>query len=138
MKIDAQKVARRIPTSHIPREVATRALLSPRITGKSRRLFMRARDQVVDIPKAEPAGAQEVFCKYIRRLTMQQLGRRLTQLTHYLSDAKRKLALAELDQVRKGISDFITMLEYQIGWLKQEADRRANGVLKESIDDAGN
>lgn len=129
---------RRIPASRIPREVATRALLSPRITGKSRRLFMRARDLVVDIERSERTNEQESYCAGLKRLTIRQLGRRATQLRHKLSEAERTLTITVLETPRKFVEQYIAILRYQSGWLRQEADRRANGVLKETIDDTGN
>lgn len=129
---------RRIPTSRIPREVTARALLAPRITGKSRRLFMRARDLVVDIERAEPAGEQERDCALLQRLSIRQLARRATQLKHKLSEAERTLTITVLETPRKFVEQYIAILRYQSGWLRQEADRRANGVIKETIDATGN
>lgn len=129
---------KRIPTSHIPREVATRALLSPRITGKSRKLFMRARDCILDVERSEPRDEKERYCEEMRRLSIKQLRRRAIQMEHSFAETERTRAVTELETPRKMLEQYIALLKYRYGWLMQEADRRANGVLKETIDDKGN
>lgn len=99
---------------------------------------MRARDLVVDIERAEPIGEQESYCAALKRLTIRQLGRRATQLRHKLSEAERTLTITVLETPRKFVEQYIMLLKYQSGWLRQEADRRANGVIKETIDATGN
>lgn len=126
----------RIPTSHIPREVATRALLA-KSTARSKRLFARARYMVVDLPRQEPKDPQIAFCARIKRLTMRQLGRRLTQARHKIAPLERLLENTHLDSFRKPIEKALEMLRYQIGWLEQEAESRVY-LTKETINTTGN
>ena len=111
MKIQA--TVKRSPTSRIPREVATRALLSPRISGKSRRLFTRARDRVVDVERQDPKNEQEVFCSKIKRLSLLQLGNHLDQAKRGVRRLTKALDASTLDNIRKTLQEALTVLQYR-------------------------
>lgn len=113
----------RIPTSRIPHEVSARALLSPRITGKSRRLFMRSRDMIVDLPRADH-DEQATYCRAIKHLTMAQLHRRQTQISRKMRQLTAYLEEHQLEYFRRLALDELQLLEYRKGWLKQEIESR--------------
>lgn len=126
----------RKPVSHIPREVATRALFSKKLSGKSRRLFTRARFQVVDVERKEPKSEQEAFCQKLKRLTLLQLGNRADQARRGIRKLSKVLEDTELDTFRKPIEQALGLLKYRAGWIAQEVqDRTFN---PERIDEKGN
>lgn len=126
----------RIPISRIPREVATRALFSKKLTNKSRKLFTQARFQVIDVGVKEPKSDQESFCAMLRQLTLLQLGNRADQLRRGLRRLERELDSTKLDTFRKPLQDALTMAKYRAGWVSQEIQSRADGL--DLIDATGN
>lgn len=136
MKIS--KETPRLETSRIPREIATRALLNIKMSGRSRRLFMRARDRVIDITKPEQQNEQEHYCRMLKNLTMRQLGRRLVQAQRALRKTQALLDNTKLESFRKPLENYVARLQYRLGWIRQEAEKRQEGILRASIDDTGN
>lgn len=134
MKI--QPTVKRTPTSHIPREVATRALLSPRISGKSRRLFTKARDQVIEVERKDPKTEQEVFCARLKKLTLSQLGNITLQISRGLRRIGNALKKTTLESLRKPLEQAETILKYRAGWVAQEIQSRT--FNPERIDATGN
>jgi hypothetical protein len=120
------KDVKRTPVSHIPREVATRALLAKRISGKSQRLFMRARFQVIEVERKEPKLEQEVFCGKLKRLTMRQLGNRADQAHRGIRRLTALLEKTQLESFRKPVEQALTIVKYRQGWIKQEIDARCH------------
>lgn len=115
---------KRTPVSHIPREVATRALLSKRISSKSQRLFARARASVIEVERKEPKNEQEVFCGKLKRLTLAQLGNRADQASRGLRKLKGQLEKTQLDTFRKPLEQAISLITYRQGWILQEIESR--------------
>jgi hypothetical protein len=126
----------RIPISRIPREVATRALFSKKLTNKSRKLFTNARSQVIDGAVKEPKSDQESFCAMLKRLTLVQLGGRANQLRKGIRRLERELEDTKLDTFRGPLEQALVMAKYRAGWVAGEiADRTFN---PERIDETGN
>lgn len=126
----------RIPISRIPREVATRALFSKKLTNKSRKLFTKARFQVIDVGVKEPKSDQESFCAMLRRLTLLQLGNRADQLKRGIRRLEKALEDTQLESFRKPLEQALVMAKYRTGWVAGEIADRADGP--ELIDATGN
>ncbi len=126
----------RIPISRIPREVATRALFSKKLTNKSRKLFTQARCQVIDVERKEPKSDQESFCAMIKRLSLLQLGNRADQIKRGIRRLEKALEDTHLESFRKPAEEALAMAKYRGGWVAQEIQSRANGP--DLIDSTGN
>lgn len=127
----------RLSTSHIPREVATNALLAPKISNRARKLFMRARQVSVMLPRRERKDPSEKVRAAMKRLSMAQLQRRLTQAKNHLRRFKALLALTDSERFRQPLEQRITWLQYCQGWLREEAASRVF-LTEETIDSIGN
>lgn len=126
----------RIPISRIPREVATRALFSKKLTNKSRKLFTAARGRVIDVAVKEPKSDQESFCAMIKRLSLVQLGNRADQIRRGIRRLEKALDDTKLETFRKPMEQALAMAKYRLGWVAGEiADRTFN---PERIDEKGN
>lgn len=126
----------RIPISRIPREVATRALFSKKLTNKSRKLFTAARAQVIDVERKEPKSDQESFCAMIKRLSLVQLGNRVDQIKRGIRRLEKALEDTKLDTFRKPLEEALVMAKYRAGWIAQEIQART--FNPERIDEKGN
>lgn len=115
----------RIPISRIPREVATRALFSKKLTNKSRKLFTNARFQVIDVERKEPKSDQESFCAMIKRLSLVQLGNRATQIKRGIRRLEKALDDTKMESFRKPLEEALVMAKYRGGWLAGEIADRA-------------
>lgn len=132
MKTDNESLAKEpkpksyplLRTSRIPHEVSARLLASSqRMSGKSRRLFMRSRDMIVDMPRAEH-DEQATYCRSLKRLSMRQLGRRMAVMTRKMRALTAYLDDHELESFRRPALDELQLLSYRRGWLAQEIDLR--------------
>lgn len=130
------KTVPRIPISRIPREVATRALFSKKLTNKSRKLFTAARSQIIDVERKEAKSDQESFCAMIKRLSLVQLGNKVDQLKRGIRRLEKALDDTKLDSFRKPLEEALVMAKYRLGWVAGEiADRQFN---PERGDETGN
>lgn len=115
----------RIPISRIPREVATRALFSKKLTNKSRKLFTAARSRVIDVEVKESKSDQETFCAMLKRLSLVQLGNKVDQLKRGIRRLEKALNDTKLDSFRKPLEEALVMAKYRLGWVAGEvADRQ--------------
>lgn len=126
----------RIPISRIPREVATRALFSKKLTNKSRKLFTQARHRVIEVERKEPKSDQESFCAMIKRLSLVQLGNRADQIKRGIRRLEKALDDTKMESFRKPLEEALVMAKYRGGWLEEEIEARTYNP--ERIDEKGN
>lgn len=112
--------------SHIPRNISARALAtSRRITNKQRKHFGFAKDIVVEIPRTEPKTEQDVYCRKLKELSLEKLGRRAKQAIRRLATANGLLSrVAPSSKFRPALEQEATRQVYRLSWTVDEIKSR--------------
>lgn len=126
----------RTQRSHIPRDISLRAMAtSRRITNKQRKRFGAAKDIVVEIPRTEPKTEQAVFCRKLRELSLEKLGRRAKQCYRRHATANNLLrTIAPGSKFRPALEQEAVRQVYRLSWVHDEIKSRKPVLVRNPKD----